>query len=83
MKTFRRLCLAIALMAAFTVPARAGELQTPGAPNPGETQTPPGDGHGTGSAAPGDIGTPGLSVTSDSYSRAWTTAILAMPDLFF
>lgn len=69
MKNFRTLCLAIALMAAFAVPAWAGEINTPGAPAPG-------DGHGPGSPAPGEINTPGLSEEGDAV---W----LILVDLLF
>jgi hypothetical protein len=75
MKNFRRLCFAIMLTAAFTVPALAGDVHVPGAPAPGDSHTPgapaPGDMNspptaqgqtqGSDEAAPGDILTPGLA----------------------
>ena len=74
MKNFRRLCFAIVLTAAFTVPALAGIIHTPGpsepgdvhvpgAPSPGDMNSPPtasGPTQGADDAAPGDILTPGL-----------------------
>ena len=42
MKNFRRLCFAIVLAAMFTVPALAGQLETPPCMDPGQTDTPPG-----------------------------------------
>lgn len=65
MKNFRRFCALIILAAAITVPAFAGETNTPPC-NPGETQTPPctapGETQGPWGAAPGDISTPGLAL---------------------
>lgn len=43
MKNFRRLCFAIVLAAMFTVPALAGQLETPPCTNPGQIETPPGE----------------------------------------
>ena len=73
MKNFRRLCFAVVLIGAFTMPALAGIIHTPGAPAPGETQgspgeipTPPsaaGETHGPGVTASGDISTPGFLAT--------------------
>lgn len=58
MKNFRRFCLVLALIAAFTTtPAWAGEMQTPGAPAPGETQTPP---------APGETQGPSFTSSGDT-----------------
>ena len=42
MKNFRRLCFTIVLAAMFTVPALAGQLETPPCTDPGQTDTPPG-----------------------------------------
>lgn len=72
MKNFRRLCFAVVLAAVFAVPALAGIIHTPGAPEPGETQgpaqtsTPPsatGETHGPGVTVSGDISTPGFLAT--------------------
>ena len=56
MKNFRRLCFAIVLTLAFTVPALAGDGHTPGAPDPGDAHTP-------GAPSPGDQHTPGYAIT--------------------
>lgn len=69
MKNFRRLCFALLLMAAFSLPvfADGGATQGPYAPAPGDTQGPsdpstdPGDGHSPGLAEPGDGHTPGFA----------------------
>jgi hypothetical protein len=59
MKTFRRLCFALALTVAFTLPALAdgGITQGPGAPS---ASTDPGDSHSPGRSTTGIIHTPGL-----------------------
>ncbi len=41
MKNLRRICFAIILAAAFTVPALAGEVNSPPCPDPGEMNAPP------------------------------------------
>ena len=67
MKNFRRLCFAVLLAAAFTIPALASETSTPPCANPGETQTPPcsgftvqGETQGPSVASTGEIGCPGV-----------------------
>ena len=59
MKNFRRLCFALLLMAAFTVPvfADGGDTQGP-------SVTAPGDMQGPGIAAPGETQGPGLTMTA-------------------
>jgi hypothetical protein len=59
MKNFRRICFAMVLAAAFTVPALAGDTQSPPCADPGQTDTPPcstapGETQGPNSAAPGE-----------------------------
>jgi hypothetical protein len=60
-----RFVLAIALACALAGSAFAGEVHTPGAPEPGEIHTPgapePGETHGPGAPEPGDGHTPGWS----------------------
>ena len=82
MKSFRHICLAIALMTTFSLPALAdggetqgpsGEITTPG--NPGDLQTP-------GEPIPGEINTPGLAAAGEAHSPVWTV-FLALPDLLF
>lgn len=61
MKNFHRICFALALMAAFTVPALAGggDIDTPGLN--GEINTPGASGDISTPGASGDISTPGAS----------------------
>jgi len=68
MKNFRRLCITVLLTAVFTIPALAGETNTPPC-NPGETNSPPcseggftaqGDTQGPSVALTGEIGCPGV-----------------------
>lgn len=73
MKTFRRLFVAVLLTAALAVPVWAGDVQTPGAPDPGDVHTP-------GEAAPGDVQTPGLSVLGDIAAPAFA-AFISLADL--
>lgn len=63
MKNLGGLCFVMVLTGAFTISALAGEIHTPGAPDPGEIHTP-----GIAAPAPetstqavlGDLETPGL-----------------------
>ena len=59
MNNFRRLCFALLLMAAFTVPvfADGGDTQGPSVTAPGDVHTP-------GVAAPGDMQGPGLTMAA-------------------
>jgi hypothetical protein len=60
MKNFRRFSAAILLAAAFSVPALAGEMNSPPCPNPGETNSPP-------CTAPGETsGPPGFASSGDT-----------------
>lgn len=81
MKNFRRLSLAIALMAGFTMPALAEGGNTQGPTITGETSTAPapGDGHSPGASITGDGQCPTPSLTGDILSPAWTAVL----DLLF
>jgi hypothetical protein len=78
MKNFRRFCFGILLMAAFTMPVWAGEVQTPGAPNPGETQTPPapGETQGGNATAPGNTQGPTAMAAGDTQGPSLTASII-------
>jgi hypothetical protein len=91
MTNFRRLCFALALMVAFTVPALAagGEINTPGASGDvltpgasGDISTPgaSGDISTPGALNPGEISTPGYSV-HEMQSRAWAAFLWLIPEL--
>jgi hypothetical protein len=77
MKNFRRLCFALLLMAAFSVPvfADGGSTQGPSVTAPGDTQGPsvaaPGD-----SQEPGDGHSPGLAAPGETQGPGWMAAIL-------
>jgi hypothetical protein len=63
MKSVKPLCTAAIVALALSVPAYAGEISSPGSPNPSPTpasSTAPGDIHIPGAAptAPGDVGFP-------------------------
>lgn len=85
MKNFRRLCLAIALLAVFTMPAKANPGETASPPLPGETQSPPapGDGHGPGAAVTDEGQGATLTFTGDVHSPAWTVVLFAFEHLVF
>ncbi len=69
MKNFRRICFAMVLTMAFMVPAWAGDVQAPAAPNPGDIHIPgapaPGDVQAPAAPAPGDIQSPGAPTAGD------------------
>jgi hypothetical protein len=60
MKSMKAICTATILALALTMPAYAGDINSPGVAAPGGTQTPgvAGDIHTPG--VTGDVGTPGL-----------------------
>ena len=84
MKNFRRICVALILSVVFTLPALAGEIGTPGNPDPG-------DGHGPGAPITGDISAPvpadeqGPTQTrsGDVHSPSWIDIVVMMQDLMF
>jgi hypothetical protein len=80
MKNFRRFCFGLVLMTAFTMPAWAGEVQTPGAPNPGETQTPPAPGEiqGGNAMAPGNTQGPTAMAAGDTQGPSLTTSLILL-----
>lgn len=80
MKNFRRLCLGLVLLAAFTMPVLAGEVHTPGAPAPGETQTPPapGDTQGPGAMASGSTQGPSVMAFGDTQCPPSLTASMIL-----
>lgn len=84
MKNFRRLCLAIALMAAFALPALADGGSTQGPSITGEIDTPaataPGDGHSPGAPLAGDGQCP---LTGDVHSPAWIDILVVVQALLF
>lgn len=69
MKTLKAICTAAILALALSVPAYAGDVQTPGRANPGAVSTPGAitpspkdvDSAGVKSTDPGDIGFPGFA----------------------
>ena len=69
-----RFLLAIVLSCALAGSALAGEVHTPGAPEPGEIHTP-------GAPEPGDIHTPGAPDPGDSHSPGWAF-FLGLVNLF-
>ncbi|MGZ8843601.1 MAG: hypothetical protein ACXW18_08055 [Pyrinomonadaceae bacterium] len=80
MKTFRRICFGLVLLAAFTMPVLAGEVQMPGAPNPGETQTPPapGDTQGPSAMASGSTQGPSAMAFGDTQCPGLTASIILL-----
>ena len=58
MKNFRRVCFAIMLTAAFTMPALAGDQQGPSEPNPGDVHVPGAPSPGDMNSPPGETSTP-------------------------
>ena len=84
MKNFRRICFAIVLAAAFTVPALAGETQGPSCTDPGQTDTPPcttapGETQGPGALAPGETqGPPSAPGETQGTNLAWSVILLAI-----
>ena len=71
MKNFRRLCFALLLMAAFSVPvfADGGSTQGPSVTASGDTQ-------GPGVPAPGETQGPGLAAPGDMQGPGWMAAVL-------
>jgi hypothetical protein len=58
MTKLKAICATTILGLAFTIPASAGDIHSPGAANPGDMGTP-----GVTSTEPGDIHSPGLANT--------------------
>jgi hypothetical protein len=84
MKNFRRVCVTLALSLVFTLPALAGDIDTPAGPDPG-------DGHSPGSPmtgyvsepVPADEQCPIPARSGDVHSPAWIDMVLMMQDLMF
>ena len=79
MKTLKAICTAAILALALSVPAYAGDMQTPGCANPGDISTP-----GETTAAPGDIDSPAVTSTDpgDIGSPGFADILWALASMF-
>jgi hypothetical protein len=84
MKNFRRVFFALVLSLVFTLPALAGDVETPGGPDPG-------DGHSPGSPMIEETSVPVLVAeqcptftrSGDVHSPSWIDVVVMMQDLMF
>ena len=89
MRTFRRLCFAAVLTAAFTIPALAdgGITQAPGFASPGQTDTPPcmvpGETQTPPCTDPGDIQTLGFAAPGEMGGPTSAFVMFALRELWF
>lgn len=79
MKTLKAICTAAILALALSVPAYAGDVHTPGSPDPGDVSTP-----GETTPAPGDIDFSGVTSTDsgDIGSPGFADILWALASMF-